>query len=77
MNLVRGLLVLPEGFAGFSIDGDQFAGEVSGVDTVFDEDRRACKANVIVVTPDFYLGIKNQLLFGILGRDFQAYKASF
>ena len=77
MDLIGCLLILPEGFSGFSIDGDQFAGEVSGVDPVFDEDRRACEANVIVVTPDFYLGIKNQLLFGILGWDFQTNKASF
>ena len=38
VDLVGGLLFVPEGFAGGGIDGDELAGEVGGVDAVFDED---------------------------------------
>ena len=57
--MIGGLLVLPEGFAGFSIDGDQLSSKISGVNAVFDEDGGTCETNVIIVAPDLYLWIKN------------------
>jgi hypothetical protein len=59
VDLIGCLLILPKGFTGFSINGDQLSSEVSGVNAILYEDGGTCEANVIVVAPDLYFWFKN------------------
>jgi len=77
VDLVRGLFVLPEGFSGGGIDGDELAREVGGVDAVFDEGGGAREADVVVIAPELGVFFEDELLGGIGGGDFKTDEAAF
>ena len=75
--MVRGEFFLPEGLAGVGIDADKFAGEVGGVNAIFNKGRRAGESDVVVVAPHFHALIEDELLGRVFLGDVDANEATF
>ena len=75
--MVRSEFFLPEGLTGVGIDADEFAGEVGGVNAIFNKGRRAGESDVVVVAPHFHALIEDELLGRVFLGDVDANEATF